>query len=1031
MTIEELKVIITAETAGLQKELNGVKAQLNGLNKTTVKATTGMSNSFKKLARGFSVVAIVAGLAKVGKEAVNVASDLQEVQNVVDVAFGSASAEIDKFAKNSLRSFGLSELAAKRTASTFMAMSNGLGIVADDGKKMSVELTKLSGDMASFYNVSQDVAQTALSGVFTGETESLKKFGVVMTQANLEAFALSRGITKSYQAMSEAEKVALRYNFVLNSTKNAQGDFARTSGSWANQVRLLKEQWSQLLGIMGQALVKVLTPMVKVLNDLLASAISVANALSRAFGFKGIKTTTASVQTTTASVGDLTEDLGSAEGSAKKLQKTLASFDELNVMADNSSEGGDSGAGGGGGLDIDSSVVEGSGDVIEEESNKVADKFREFVEECKTILDKWVKTIPKLEFNFDADKALEDLKNIGLNIFNTIAGWGTFVISLGIEVANDLDIGALLNGFLSLVESASNLASKITDALVPALLEFYDTSGLDTLVQWIGEHLKGGMEAVAAVMDEWAAWFEENRDDIVNFGANLGLAVEPLANIVLLIADVAWGAFATILSTINDLVQSIAGWLIKLDATQLRTVLASVLTLTTGINVLNGVAKLFGISFADLLKHPTVAWTAFKDLICGHWIPTILITLDNLKAGALRVLTTILGGLTTFGSNAVTWGKNLITTATTAIVTFGKTLLTSLGTFCTTALTNLKTFATTIGTRLATFISTSTTAIATFLQGLIAKIGTGLTTIRTALATAATAIKTGLTAALTAIKTAVSSAISWLIANPIALIIAAIVALVVLIATKGDEIQALLKKVNDWIQGVFAKDWTKNFGFLGEILNGFFKGFKGIWDSVMSVLNGVIDLIRGVFTGNWQRAWEGVKQIFKGIFDAFAAIAKAPLNLIIGFLNTVIKGVEKGVNACIRMVNSISWDVPDWVPVIGGKTFGFNLSEKSFGTIPYLADGGVVASPTVAMIGEYPGARNNPEIVTPQDILRQTMAESNDDLIETLIQLNRQLITAISGIDMSVQIGDDAIASSVQRSDQAYFIRTGKHLLTV
>ena len=191
------------------------------------------------------------------------ASDLEEVQNVVDVSFGSMADEVEAFANTAVRSYGMSALTAKRMASTFMAMSNGMDIAQEAGKNMSLQLTALAGDMASFYNVGQDIAQTALNSIFTGETESLKKFGIVLTETNLEAFALSQGIKKSYQAMSQAEKVALRYNYVLNATKNAQGDFARTSGSWANQIRILKEQWTQFLGILGSGLIKILTPMVK------------------------------------------------------------------------------------------------------------------------------------------------------------------------------------------------------------------------------------------------------------------------------------------------------------------------------------------------------------------------------------------------------------------------------------------------------------------------------------------------------------------------------------------------------------------------------------------------------------------------------------------------------------------------------------------------------------------------------------------------------------------------------------------------
>lgn len=197
-----------------------------------------------------------------------------------------------------------------------------------------------------------------------------------------------------------------------------------------------------------------------------------------------------------------------------------------------------------------------------------------------------------------------------------------------------------------------------------------------------------------------------------------------------------------------------------------------------------------------------------------------------------------------------------------------------------------------------------------------------------------------------------SSAISFIVANPIVLLIAAIVALVTLIATKGDEIQAILKKVDDFLQNIFAKDWSEQFGILGEGLNAFFAIVGDVWDSVKKVLDGIINFIRGVFTGDWTRAWNGVKQIFSGVFNALIAIAKAPLNAIIG----VVNGLISGINLCIDGLNRISIRIPDWVPGLGGKMFGFNLSH--LGKIAYLAQGGVLSAGQ-AIVGEA-----GPELLT-------------------------------------------------------------------
>lgn len=191
----------------------------------------------------------------------------------------------------------------------------------------------------------------------------------------------------------------------------------------------------------------------------------------------------------------------------------------------------------------------------------------------------------------------------------------------------------------------------------------------------------------------------------------------------------------------------------------------------------------------------------------------------------------------------------------------------------------------------------------------------------------------------------VSSAISFLCANPIVLLIAAIVALVALIAVKGDEIQNKLQQVDDYVQNIFAKDWSDTFGSLGEGLNVWSKLLSDVWNNAMTIMNGVIDFIRGVFTGDWDRAWKGVQEIFKGYFSQYVAIAKVPLNGVIALINGVISGMNKMIDG----LNNLSFDIPDWIPEIGGKSFGLNIGH--IGKIPYLAKGGILEQGS-AIVGE-------------------------------------------------------------------------------
>ena len=200
---------------------------------------------------------------------------------------------------------------------------------------------------------------------------------------------------------------------------------------------------------------------------------------------------------------------------------------------------------------------------------------------------------------------------------------------------------------------------------------------------------------------------------------------------------------------------------------------------------------------------------------------------------------------------------------------------------------------------------------------------------------------------VTGIGSVFSSVFSFIVANPIVLLIAAIVGLVALIATKGDEIQGILQKVDDFMQNIFAKDWAEVFPFLGNILNAFSANLKNIWDSIMLAMNGVIDFIRGVFTGDWERAWKGLKEIFGGIVGSLVAVMKAPLNGIIALVN----GMIDGINWVIRKVNSLSFTNP-----FSGEKVGFHFGE--IGKIPYLAKGGVLSQGS-AVVGEA-----GPELLT-------------------------------------------------------------------
>ena len=247
----------------------GLKSATN-----TIKSS-GIENSLKNIGKlalaAFSVKAIV----NFGKECINLGSDLAEVQNVVDVTFGNLNTEVNKFAENAIDKFGLGQTVTKKYVGTFGAMSKAFGFSNKEALAMSETLTGLAGDVASFYNLSSDEAYTKLKSVFTGETETLKDLGVVMTQNALDQYALANGYGKTTAKMSEQEKVALRYKFVLDKLSLANGDFSRTSDSWANQTRVLSLRFNELKATLGQGFINIFTPIVKGINWVLSKCFQI------------------------------------------------------------------------------------------------------------------------------------------------------------------------------------------------------------------------------------------------------------------------------------------------------------------------------------------------------------------------------------------------------------------------------------------------------------------------------------------------------------------------------------------------------------------------------------------------------------------------------------------------------------------------------------------------------------------------------------------------------------------------------------
>ena len=336
------------------------------------------------------------GLLNFGKQAFELGSAITEVENVVNVAFGDMADKAYEFASTAKEQFGLSELAAKQYSGTMMAMLNSTGVAQDAAAEISTTLAGLAGDLASFYNIETDEAFYKLRSAIAGEVEPMRQLGINMTVASLEAYALSQGITKSWQSMTQAEQAMLRYNYIMYATAQQQGDFARTSGSFANQLRLLTLNFQQLAATIGQGFIAAVLPAIQALNALMSVLQRAAEAF-RDFMYvltgydgkgsqSGIVSELQGMEGASSGLEDVSGSMDDTTDSAKKLKKALSvlPFDQLNQLTDNTQD-----AGGGGGTGGDDINVPGSGignvDSIYDAlgSNKLPNAINEWAERIR------------------------------------------------------------------------------------------------------------------------------------------------------------------------------------------------------------------------------------------------------------------------------------------------------------------------------------------------------------------------------------------------------------------------------------------------------------------------------------------------------------------------------------------------------------------------------------------------------------------------------------------------------------------------
>jgi hypothetical protein len=968
----------------LQQKSEKVENSMDKMGNSAKKTGTTVSNSFNKmdisgasrkvnlLGRQFEGLGTivkrigflvgsafaVGKLIQFGKESIELGSDLAEVQNVVDVTFTTMSDKVNEFAKNAMTSAGLSETMAKQYVGTFGAMSKSFGFSEAQAYDMSTALAQLTGDVASFYNISQDLAYIKLKSVFTGETETLKDLGVVMTQSALDQYALANGYGKTTSAMTEQEKVALRLAFVQKQLSSASGDFIRTSDSWANQVRVMQLQLQSLKATVGQGLINIFTPVLKVINILLGKLATLANAFKSFTELITGKKSSGQISGSGAGlagtdvIADTADQYGQAADNAEKLadankdnatatkkanketKNYLSSLDEIhkatstgsNSSSTLSPSGGSGGASGGLSGAVNNvdygSLAEG-----ETKLDKISDSAKKLADTLKKLWEPFQEAWKK-----EGKATITAAKTAFSSLGSLIASIGSSFATVWTNGSGEKSLTTTLKIVQNLFNTIGNLAQAFKTA--------WEYAGTGTSIIQnifdIGNSILGTIERITGATADWAKTLDFT--PLLTSINTLLQNLQPLTDNIGTGLEWFW----------NNVLLPIGSWTIQ-DA-----VPTFLQMLSSGITVVNSVIE-------ALQPLGGWLWDNFLQPL-GQWTGDLVIT-------AMQTLSDLLDRFSTWIQN----NQELVQNVTIVIGSFFAAF------------------------ELHSIISGAVTAVTNFV-GLITGDGGLLGALSSVVAALGGPVTIAIGAVIAAgvllwrnwdsVKEAAGKLKEWVVDKTVALKDGAVEAFEKLKTNAGNALKVLRDDVKQkweaikskftsfstWLSGVFNTDWTKQFGIFGGVLNGFFKSAKDVIKDVKGIFKGLNTFVSGTFSGNWSQAWDGIKTIFSNVFSGLADIAKTPINAIIGGFNSVL-GV---VNGLISKLNNLKFriTVPNWIPGIGGSRWGFNgFSIPTIGTIPMLASGAVIPprSEFLAVLGDQKNGRN---LEAPEGVIREIIDDA-------------------------------------------------------
>lgn len=916
------------DTRGATQGLNTIESKVGSL-----------GSAFKKLGGIIAAVFAVRKIVAFSKECIELGSDLEEVQNVVDVTFGKMSGAIDNFAKDAATQFGLSELSAKQYTSTLGAMYKSMGFTEEAAAGMSVEMTKLAADMASFYNLDSDTAFQKIRAGISGETEPLKQLGINLSEANLEEYRLAQGIATSYKNMDQQNKAILRYNYLLHVTSDAQGDFARTSGSWANQVKVLRLQLQSIKANLGQGFINLFTPVLQVINKLLQGLAKVAAAFkaltelitgkkASAGGGGGMALDTSDLTMAAdnytdaadaaGDYADATSDAAKATSKAKKANdKYLSGLDEIrHYQQDIAEDSGSGSGGGGGGKGSKGSAGTGSGgglpmpsvdfgslaqgdtvvDALTEKMEKLWNAIKTGVQPAIDALKRlWNEGLSELkDFSW---KALLDFYNLFLvPVGNWVLGEGLprliDGLNNGLMAINWDKINAGLAGMWS---ALAPFAIKIGEGL----LWFYENA-LIPLGTW--------------TMNEAVPRFLETLTTVISILNTVLDAIKPVFewfwdNILLPLAQWTGGAFLDIWDGINAALRDFGNWC--KEHQEIVSKVIAVVTAGAGIIAIamNGViAIIAGVIAAgvllwthwDTIREKAVAiWGVIKEYLATTW--------ENLKFNAEMVFAAV---------------KEKVINAWNAIKATGQMIWTSIKITVTNIWNTLKSRAISVFTTIKEKIGAAWDAIKTTAKSIWEGIKTTVIgiweTLKSRAISVFTTIKEKIAAAWNAIKTTaksiwetIKSTVTNLWDTIKSRAISVFTTIKEKIASAWEAIKTTAKSIWETIKTTVFGVWDTVKSRATSIFTTIKDTISDVWDSIKETATTIWDTITTTLTDAWDTISAAVDSVISPIADTFDSVwstIQDTLGGVISWINDTFSVDWSSAWTAIRDTLAGIWD---------------------------------------------------------------------------------------------------------------------------